>query len=173
VSGGASMRKALSSTLEDYLEAIFRLQRTKRAARVRDIASHVGVTKSSVTAALRSLDGKRLLEYKPYGPIVLTPKGRERALGIVRNHCIISQFLRDVLALPRAKAERVACELEHAVDRQVVDRLVCFLAFAEKSAAEGPDLPNEFRRFLNEGSKGQSCRQLIAQYQQRITAQVQ
>jgi DtxR family Mn-dependent transcriptional regulator len=164
------MRKALSSTLEDYLESIFRLERTKRAARVRDIASYMGVTKSSVNAALRSLDEKQLLEYKPYELIVLTPKGRDRALTILRNHHIISQFLRDVLALGRVRAERVACELEHAVDRQVMDRLVCFLAFAEKFAAEGSDLQGEFRRFLNESARGRSCRQLIARYRQRIGA---
>jgi DNA-binding MarR family transcriptional regulator len=58
--GNAAGRKAyidskLSSTLEDYLKAIFSLEKKKRTARVRDIAQHMGVSKSTVSAALKSL----------------------------------------------------------------------------------------------------------------------
>ena len=55
VIGRTAVQKELSSTLEDYLEAIFRIEKKKRAARVRDIAGRVGVTKSTVNAALKSL----------------------------------------------------------------------------------------------------------------------
>ncbi len=44
----------LSSTLEDYLEAIFRIEKEKRAARVRDISQYLGVAKSTVNAALKA-----------------------------------------------------------------------------------------------------------------------
>ena len=64
------MDKELSSTLENYLEAIFRIEKKKRAARVRDISQHVGVSKSTVSAALKSLASKKLIEYEPYELIV-------------------------------------------------------------------------------------------------------
>jgi len=167
------MQKELSSTLEDYLEAIFRIEKKKRAARVRDIASYVGVTKSTVSAALKSLAAKQLVEYEPYELIGLTPKGRDKALTIVMNHYIISHFLQSVLALGQERAERIACELEHAVDWEMMERFVCFLAFAEKFAANGSDLMGEFRRFLNEGSEDQLCQQLIREYREKIESEVE
>jgi len=167
------MQKELSSTLEDYLEAIFRIEKKKRAARVRDIASHVGVTKSTVNAALKSLAAKQLVEYEPYELIALTPKGRDRALAIVMNHYIISHFLQSVLAVDRERAERTACDLEHSVDREMMERFVCFLAFAEKLAANGSDLLGEFRRSLNEGSEQRLCQTLVREYRVRIEAEVE
>ena len=166
------MQKELSSTLEDYLEAIFRIEKKKRAARVRDIAGRVGVTKSTVNAALKSLAAKQLVEYEPYELIVLTPKGREKALTIVMSHYIISHFLQSVLALGRERAERMACELEHAVDRETMERFICFLAFARKFAADGSDLMGEFRRFLNEGFEGRLCQALLREYRERIEAKI-
>jgi DtxR family Mn-dependent transcriptional regulator len=167
------VQKELSSTLEDYLEAIFRIEKKKRAARVRDIAGRVGVTKSTVNAALKSLAAKQLVEYEPYELIVLTPKGREKALTIVMSHYIISHFLQSVLALGRERAERMACELEHAVDRETMERFICFLAFARKFAADGSDLMGEFRRFLNEGVESRLCQALVREYRERIEAEIQ
>jgi DtxR family Mn-dependent transcriptional regulator len=162
------MDKELSSTLEDYLEAIFRIETEKRAARVRDIARYVGVSKSTVSAALKSLAGKNLIEYEPYELIVLTPEGRNRAATIVMNHYIISHFLQSVLALNRDTAERIACEFEHAVDQEAIERFACFLAFVRRSATDGSDLLDEFRRFLSEGPEHRICQELIDEYRQRI-----
>ncbi len=167
------MEKELSSTLEDYLEAIFRIEKKKRAARVRDISRDVGVTKSTVSAALKSLAGKQLIEYEPYELIVLTPRGRDKARTIVMKHHIISQFLQRVLALGSQRAERIACTLEHAVDREVTERFVCFLAFAKKYAAEGSDLIDAFRRFLNEGSEDRIWQKLIKDYREKIESEVE
>jgi DtxR family Mn-dependent transcriptional regulator len=93
------MQKELSSTLEDYLEAIFRIENKKRTARVRDISSRLNVAKSTVNAALKSLAGKKLINYEPYELIVLTEKGREKASSIVRSHQIIRHFMQEILAL--------------------------------------------------------------------------
>ena len=74
------MEDKLSSTLEDYLEAIFRLEKTKRTARVRDIAQTVGVSKSTVSAALKSLAGKNLVDSnlrKDFGVIIVAIKKME------------------------------------------------------------------------------------------------
>ena len=167
------MDKELSSTLENYLEAIFRIEKKKRAARVRDISQHVGVSKSTVSAALKSLANKKLIEYEPYELIVLTPEGRAKAVTIVMNHYIISHFLQSVLALGRERAERIACEFEHAVDREVMERFVCFLAFVKKSAMDGANLLDEFKCFLNEGSEDRICQDLIKEYRERIESEVE
>jgi DtxR family Mn-dependent transcriptional regulator len=166
------MEDKLSSTLEDYLEAIFRLEKKKRTARVRDIAQTVGVSKSTVSAALKSLAGKNLVEYEPYEFIQLTPEGRDKAATIVLNHYIISHFLQSVLALSPERAERIACEFEHTVDQEVIQRFVCFLAFVEKSSTDGAQLLGEFKCFLSEGSEEKICRNLFKEYRERIESEL-
>ena len=47
--------EALSSNMEDYLEAIFHISSEKQAARAKDIAERLNVNKSSVTEAFRTL----------------------------------------------------------------------------------------------------------------------
>ena len=166
------MEDKLSSTLEDYLEAIYRLEKTRRTARVRDIAQSVGVSKSTVSAALKSLAGKKLIEYEPYEFIQLTREGREKAATIVMNHYIISHFLQSVLALNRERAERLACEFEHAVDQEEIERFVCFLAFVEKPSAEGARLMGQFKCFLDEGPEKRICRDLIREYRGRLESEL-
>ena len=158
------MDNQLSSTLEDYLEAIFRIENEKRAARVRDISRYLGVAKSTVNAALKSLARKKMVQYEPYELIVLTEKGKEMASNIVMNHRIMRDFLHDVLFFDDEKAEDVACKMEHAVDREVMERLVCFLAFIGKTSDQKARWVSEFKRFLSDGLNGKSCRDCMEEY---------
>jgi DtxR family Mn-dependent transcriptional regulator len=54
-----------SSSLEDYLEAIYHIVHEKQAARAKDIVERLGVKNSSVTGALRVLSGKGLINDAP------------------------------------------------------------------------------------------------------------
>ncbi|HAU38767.1 MAG TPA: metal-dependent transcriptional regulator, partial [Phycisphaerales bacterium] len=56
----------LSPTLEDYLEAIYSEIRASRVARVRDIARALKVGMPAVTAALKTLARRELVNYEPY-----------------------------------------------------------------------------------------------------------
>jgi DtxR family Mn-dependent transcriptional regulator len=158
------MENQLSSTLEDYLEAIYHIESEKRAARVRDISKYLGVAKSTVNAALKSLARKKMVQYEPYELILLTEEGRETAADIVMNHRIMRDFLHDVLFFGDDKAEDVACKMEHAVDREVIERLVCFLAFIGKTRDEKARWVDEFKRFLSNGFNGKSCRDHMKEY---------
>lgn len=129
---------------EDYLEAIAALLRCEGEARVGVIAARVGVHKSTVTAALHSLSDKGWVNYHPYESATLTPKGEALAAQVQRRHTIIERFLRDLLCLEGDRAARNACRLEHAVDAEVTNRLVQFMAFLDESA---PDLAAVARRF--------------------------
>lgn len=158
------MKNELSSTLEDYLEAIFRLENEKRAARVRDISNYLGVAKSTVNAALKSLAAKGLIAYEPYQLIILTEKGKEQASEIVLYHEVMRHFLSDILALDRERAERVACEMEHAVDRDVIERFACFLAFMEDSNGEEGSWIHTFREIVTDKSQKGESHRILKQY---------
>jgi len=160
--------KELSSTLEDYLEAIFRIEGEKRVARVRDISNALAVAKSTVTAALQSLSEKELVNYEPYEPVTLTTKGREKAGKIALRHRIIEDFLRNVLELEPNRAESIACGMEHAIDREALGRFICFLAFIKQYEPKGAKWLDEFRHFIREGAGGQSCKECIERYLQTM-----
>lgn len=113
----------LSASLEDYLEAIFNLAGEPKVARSRDIAAVLGVSKASVTGALRLLKEKGLVNYKPYNYVTLTETGRSAAVEVVRKHNILKSFFVDVLGIDKDTAQRAACKAEHALGPKVISRI--------------------------------------------------
>lgn len=122
---------SLSPNMEDYLETIFHLVRTKTVARSKDIARKLEVKRSSVTGALRSLSQKGLVDYEPYGYVTLTRDGTEIATKIVRRHEALRDFFVRVLSIDAVEADEAACKMEHGVSKQIVDRLLDFADFVE------------------------------------------
>ena len=121
----------VSSSLEDYLEAIYHIVEAKGAARAKDLVMRLGVHNSSVTQALRSLSQKKLVNYAPYDVITLTDSGQNIALDVVKRHETLSEFLNKVLGLPEDEADEGACRMEHAINAPILDRLVKFVEYFE------------------------------------------
>ena len=140
----ANTRK-LSASLEDYLEAILNLSAKGSVARSKDIAELLGVSRASVTGALRTLSEKHLVNYKPYGFVTLTEEGRHHAQRVARKHEIIKSFFVDVLDVDETVAQEAACKAEHAFGPHIVDRLLNFMEFVSRH--NGDDLPSEFKKF--------------------------
>ena len=162
------MGRELSPTLEDYLEAIYRIEEEKRVARPRDICEAQGVAGSTVTAALRSLADKGLVNYEPYEFITLTGKGREKAERLVAGHRIIQGFLEEILGLEPQQADATACGMEHVVEGDALERFVCFLAFMRRHSPEGARCLEDFREFVKEGAEGRSCRECVEEYMEEL-----
>jgi DtxR family Mn-dependent transcriptional regulator len=127
----------LSESLEDYLEAIERIEEEKRAARPKDIARHLGVSPPSVTAALQNLGARGLVNYHPYDLVTLTPRGRRVARDVIRRHEGLQRFFVDILRIDVEEADRVACDMEHAIPSHVMDRLLTFIDFIADSPHGG------------------------------------
>ncbi len=121
----------LSESLEDYLEAIYQLERTSGSARPADIADRLKVSRPSVTGALRALNDRGLVHYAPYAAVALTAAGRKTAAEVARRHGILKEFLERVLSLPAAQAERAACRMEHVLDAEVLARFLDFARFTD------------------------------------------
>lgn len=119
---------SLSASLEDYLEAILQLERSSRVARVSEIAGQLGVSRPSVTGALKVLAARRLVSHAPYGHVTLTEEGTRIALEVERRHLAIKSFLTSVLGIPEERAETTACKLEHVLEAET---LAYFVSYAE------------------------------------------
>jgi len=142
----------LSASLEDYLEAIFNLAGESEIARSKDIAKLLGVSKSSVTGALRALKQKQLVNYKPYDYVTLTEAGKTVAAKIARKHNILKSFFADVLGIDVDIAHRAACKAEHALGAEVIAKLLSFIEFATRENKNGYDLASRFSKFCKDNT---------------------
>lgn len=137
----------LSASLEDYLEAIFNLAGENNITRSRDIAEQLGVSRASVTGALRTLKKKGLCNYKPYDYISLTEAGKAAAAEIANRHEILKSFFADVLSVKPEIAQEAACKAEHTLGPEIITKLLSFVNFVNNNSDNGHDLTDEFRRF--------------------------
>jgi DtxR family Mn-dependent transcriptional regulator len=119
-----------SATLEEYLEAIYKLGE-KGDVRPMLIAEALGVSAPTVTATLGRLEKGGLIE-RPNNRILLTDEGRDQAISIVRRHRLAEVFLHDVLELPWDVVHAEACKLEHALSPEVAVALERFLRDPER-----------------------------------------
>ena len=115
-----------SATLEEYLEAIYKIS---LAGEVRPtvIAESLGVSGPTVTVTLRRLAAAGLIERTAGGAVCLTESGRHEAVEVIRRHRVAERFLVDVLELPWEAAHDEACRLEHAMSERVLEALERFL----------------------------------------------
>lgn len=118
----------LSSSMQDYLEAIYELELSENQVRVTDIANRLKIAKASVNQTIGKLKEAGLIRQQAYGPVELTSQGRELAGKIVQRHRKLRKFLVEVLGVDQTTAEEDACRMEHAVSSQTMDRLTEFLS---------------------------------------------
>lgn len=146
------MSSPLTSSIEDYLEAILALSFENKAVRVTDIAERLGVAKASVTQAVNVLKEKGLVTQERYGRVYLTDDGIREAGRVRKRHRVLRFFLRDVLGVNENTAERDACLMEHAVSPETMERLIKFL---EKNVSMW--LPKDISGGTGEPGKGEGA----------------
>ena len=115
-----------SSTVEDYLKAIWlEQQRTPAVPRVATgrLAEALELAPSTVTAMVKTLAVSGLVDYAPYGGVLLTPQGRELALHVLRRHRLVELFLVQVMGMDWSEVHDEADALEHAVSDRLIERI--------------------------------------------------
>lgn len=131
----AERKKRLSENLEDYLEAISFLSSGKTdGVRLTDIANAMSVKKPSATAALISLSERGLVEYEKYKPVALTAAGELIAKNVRKKHVLLSGFFKEVLGVCPEEADIAACKMEHALEDNIMEKLIGFLKGANFNA---------------------------------------
>jgi len=150
--------KKLSSNMEDYLEAIARLERDKGVVRVRDLSHVMGVKAPSATSALAILTRDGLVVHEKYGHIELTSSGRRIAADVQHRHDVLLKFLIEVLNIGYKNAESDACKMEHAISSATMKKFTEFMKFVEDCPSGGrPDWLENFDYFTKTG-KRRFCR---------------
>ena len=91
-------------SLEDYLETILILQKSRGQVRSIDIANEMNFTKPSVSVAMKNNREK--------GYITLTETGRQRAEDVLERHTILADLLMRI-GVSKETALADACKVEH------------------------------------------------------------
>lgn len=115
---------AISSSLEDYLEAIAEIIEEQGHAHTKEIADRLKVKMPSVTNALQALSSRGLIHYQSHSPVFLTPSGAETAAVIRHRHNALKNFFCYILKLPMNEANDAACKVEHIIGEKVMSRIV-------------------------------------------------
>jgi DtxR family Mn-dependent transcriptional regulator len=116
-----------TSAFERYLEVIYEIAASGAEVRVKDIATSLGISNPSVSEMVDRLVENSLVTHDKYQHIELTAKGRRIAKGLDRKHEVIKRFFTNVLHVEEGVADADACEIEHVMSDETLDKLVSYL----------------------------------------------
>ncbi|MFC4988837.1 metal-dependent transcriptional regulator [Saliphagus infecundisoli] len=118
----------LSDVMEDYLKAIYRLQR-EREDRIKtsEIAEELSVTSPTVTSMVEKLEDRGLVDREKYKGVRLTEEGRGVAIEVVRHHRLLEAYLTEHLDYDWAEVHDEADRLEHHISEEFETRVAAAL----------------------------------------------
>jgi DtxR family transcriptional regulator, Mn-dependent transcriptional regulator len=116
----------LSQAVEDYVKAIFKLQRRGPVATT-DLAQALGVAPASATKMVKRLAGLGLADHQSYQGVTLTPAGERVALEVIRHHRLLELYLREVLGYSWKQLHEEAEHLEHHISEEFEERIDALL----------------------------------------------
>ena len=119
----AKANEELTAPVEDYLKAIYEIERREGAAATNDIAQRLSIAPASVSGMVRRLADQGLLAHEPYKGVRLTTAGRRAALRTIRRHRVIESYLAQALGYPWDRVHAEAERLEHAASDELIDRM--------------------------------------------------
>ena len=112
----------IHKSAEDYLEQILMLLETKGYARSVDISEALGVTRPSVSVAMKKLRESDYISMEKGGLISLTDKGFGIARKIYDRHLILTKFFMSI-GVNEKTAQEDACKTEHVISEETFDRI--------------------------------------------------
>lgn len=113
-------------TIEDYVELVYDIEKTKERVHTNDIASALDINPASVTEVLQKLSEEGYVDYEKYGGATLTDKGKRIARETKKRHNQLKEFLL-LLGVKMEIAEKDACEMEHILHPSTMDMIVKFV----------------------------------------------
>jgi DtxR family Mn-dependent transcriptional regulator len=113
----------LTAPVEDYLKAIYDLERSGEAAETNAIAKRLAIAPASVSGMVRRLARQGLITHERYHGARLTTAGRKAALQTIRRHRVIEAYLTTALGYSWDRVHDEAERLEHAASDELIDRM--------------------------------------------------
>ena len=128
----------LSGPVEDYLKAIYELERSAEKAETNAIARLLGIAPASVSGMVRRLVEQGLITHERYHGVKLTSLGRRAALKTLRRHRVIEAYLTSALGYSWDRVHDEAERLEHAASDELIDRMAAAIGEPETDPHGAP-----------------------------------
>jgi DtxR family transcriptional regulator, Mn-dependent transcriptional regulator len=120
----ATDKAKIPQTIEDYLVAIYVLEREGLTVISARVAEHVGVSPVTMHEMVRRLIQSGYVTIDRKKQLRLTREGRQVAEDVYRRHTLAERLMTDVLGLDWAQAHREAHRFEHVITPLIEERLM-------------------------------------------------
>lgn len=114
-------KSKISTSMEDYLEMIYRHNQAGGYVRVNQLAALLNVTPPSSSKMVLKLKENGLVDFEPYGIIQLTERGNEVGEYLLHRHNILHQFFCKINGTQN-ELELVE-KIEHFFDKRTIDNI--------------------------------------------------
>ena len=132
--------KELSASMEDYVEMIYRLSVKDGYTRVNGLADSLNVQPPSVSKMLQKLSELRLVNYKKYGIIILSRKGKKIGKLLLQRHKVVERFLR-LIGVEECVLEETE-KIEHTISPNTLNQISRLVEFLESRLEIAEELKN-------------------------------
>lgn len=112
----------LGRSKEDYLKAIFILQIKSNNVHSVNVAEYMGVSKASVSVAIKQLRNKGYVTMDNSGRLHLSPKGQALAFKLYERYSFFTRLFTQ-MGVPAEIARKDACSIEHAISDESYEKL--------------------------------------------------
>lgn len=119
-----AQKAQIPQVIEDYLVAIYVLEREGLTVISARVAEHVGVSPVTMHEMVRRLVQGGYVTVDRKKRLRLTPEGQRLAESVYRRHTLAERLMTDVLGLDWAQAHREAHRFEHVITPLVEERLI-------------------------------------------------
>jgi DtxR family Mn-dependent transcriptional regulator len=112
------------SLREDYLEAIQHFsEKNAHPPRYEELAAALGKPEPMVRSDMEDLVSSGDIFLLPGEMISLTAQGQQTGVSVMKKHETLQCFLSEILGMDSSSASDEACNLEHTVSDETIDRL--------------------------------------------------
>lgn len=134
-------KKLLTSSMEDYLEMIYRISKRDGYVRMNQLAKKLNVRPSSATKIIQKLSSLGMVDYEKYGVIQLTEEGKKLGRFLLKRHNIIEEFLKNIGT--KEMRLRDTEMIEHSVSLNTLKNI----DILNKFLLDNPDIIERFKEF--------------------------
>jgi len=123
--------EALTASMEDYLEMIYRLGHKEGYTRVNDVANALNVQPPSASKMVRKLCDRGMLVPEKYGIIKMTAHGKKVGKYLISRHNTLREFL-ELIGIEENVHEDVE-GIEHNVSPGTMEYIIKFVQFFKEN----------------------------------------
>ena len=159
--------------MEDYLKAIYRLEREgDPPIATSTLADTLEVTPPTATSMIEKLADRGLVEREKYKGVTLTPEGETVALEVIRHHRLLETFLTEELGYDWSEVHEEAEVLEHHISEAFERRVAATLDDPEVDP-HGDPIPSDSLDSIDDvpasalADHGEGTRLLVARVRDR------